>query len=163
MNKSASGLIAVLLVSTLGSAVADDGRTIDASGLSGSWLPRGDLDDVETEIDEMKPTEIALEVSPGNQALMMRRHPGGAVEKAKSTNFRQVGSLFYWNFERDDGLEYQLILGGWNLESGTSILFGHLYLENSTYGLFNGWPVAVQRGGQLTNKGTGRDNAAPVL
>jgi len=73
-----------------------------------------------------------------------------------------VGSLFYWNFERDDGLKYQLILGGWNLESGTSILFGHLYLENSTYGLFNGWPVAVQRDGQLTDKGTGRDKTAPV-
>jgi len=51
----------------------------------------------------------------------------------------------------------------WQLGSGISVSFGHLYLANSEHGLFNGWPVIVQRGGQLTNKGTRRDKAAPAL
>lgn len=163
MKNTVLGLIAVLLISTVSSAVAYSGRTIEVSDLSGSWWPRRDLDQVVTEIGDMRSTEIALEVGADNQALITRKYPDGTIEKAKSTSFRQVGSLFYWKFERDDELEHQLVLGGWQLEGGTSVLFGHLYLASAAHGLFNGWPVAVQRSGQLTSKGTGRDKAAPVL
>lgn len=145
MKKKVLGLVAVLLLATMVSAIACGGRTVEASGLAGSWWPARDLDNTVTEIDAMRSTEIALELNSENQALITRRYSDGDVEKAESTSFRQVGSLFYWKFERDDGVEYQLVLGGWKLESGTSMLFGHLYLANSDHGLFNGWPVTLRR------------------
>ena len=157
------GLIVAILVCSGGNVTAYSGRTIEASALTGTWFPRRDINHVVNEINEMSSTEIVLEVNSENQALITRKISDGTVEKVESVSFRQVGSLFYWRFERDDGLEYQLVLGGWQLKGGTSVLFGHLYLANSDHGLFNGWPVSVQRDGQLTNKGTGRDKAAPVL
>ncbi|MBB5212628.1 hypothetical protein [Microbulbifer hydrolyticus] len=159
MKNMMQGLIAVLLISIMSGAVAYSGRTVEESGLSGSWWPRRNLDEVVTEISKMKPTEITLQVSPKNQARITRAYPDGSIETTESISFQQVGSLFYWKFRREDGLEYQLVLGGWKLKGRRSILFGHLYLANSKHGLFNGWPVTVQ----LTNKGTEHDNTAPVL
>lgn len=152
-----------MLVCIAGNVAAHNGRTIESSTLSGSWLPRRNLDHVVSEVTEMRSTEIALEVNSDNKAMITRRYPDGAVENLKSVSFRQVDRLFVWRFERDDGLEYHLVLGGWQIESGTSVLFGHLYLANSDHGLFNGWPVTVQRGKKLRNESTGRDKAEPML
>ncbi len=135
--------IALLLLSVSMNALAYSGRTVEPSDLAGTWWPARGFDKVETDVDEMNDREIALEISNDQSAVMTRRFEDGDFEKVTSSSFQQVGSLFYWTFERQGGLQYQLVLGGWRVKSGTKIIFGHLYLSNPEDGLFNGWPVGL--------------------
>jgi hypothetical protein len=137
-------LLMLIGSSTQGATIGDGLRTIVAADLVGEWRPDRGLDEPMPSISEMTPYEIALIFGDSSQTRMTRRYPDGGLEETQAGPSRSIGNLHYWSFRREDGLVYELVLGGWGLRGGTKVLFGYLYLVSKEDGLFNGWSVAVQ-------------------